>query len=81
MPQLNRFKLDTVAKALKVSLENHHRAVDDAGCTAEIFVKFIEMLQKQRYYRRWMESMSWGVLPWIQIRKMSDAPCNYSGDK
>ena len=47
MPQLNRFKLDTVAKALKVSLENHHRAVDDAGCTAEIFVKFIEMLQQR----------------------------------
>ncbi|HAJ39497.1 MAG TPA: PolC-type DNA polymerase III, partial [Lachnospiraceae bacterium] len=41
------FKLDTVAKALKVSLENHHRAVDDAGCTAEIFVKFIEMLQQR----------------------------------
>lgn len=36
LPNLNRFKLDTVAKALGVSLENHHRAVDDAGCTAEI---------------------------------------------
>ena len=34
LPQLNRFKLDTVAKAVGVSLENHHRAVDDAGCTA-----------------------------------------------
>ncbi len=45
LPQLNRFKLDTVAKALKISLENHHRAVDDAVCTAEIFVKFIEMLK------------------------------------
>ena len=44
LPQLNRFKLDTVAKALGVSLENHHRAVDDAGCTAEIFVKFVKML-------------------------------------
>ena len=31
LPNLNRFKLDTVAKALNVSLENHHRAVDDAG--------------------------------------------------
>ncbi len=47
LPQLNRFKLDTVAKALKVSLDNHHRAVDDAACTAEIFVKFIEMLREQ----------------------------------
>ena len=45
LPNLNRFKLDTVAKALGVSLDNHHRAVDDAGCTAEIFVKFIAMLK------------------------------------
>ena len=45
LPQLNRFKLDTVAKALNISLENHHRAVDDAGATAEIFVKFVEMLR------------------------------------
>ena len=44
LPQLNRFKLDTVAKALNISLDHHHRAVDDAGCTAEIFVKFIQML-------------------------------------
>ncbi len=47
LPQLNRFKLDTVAKALKISLDNHHRAVDDAACTAEIFVKFIEMLRER----------------------------------
>ena len=36
LPNLNRFKLDTVAKALGVSLENHHRAVDDAEATAGI---------------------------------------------
>ena len=47
LPQLGRFKLDTVAKALHVSLENHHRAVDDAGCTAEIFVKFVKMLKER----------------------------------
>lgn len=45
MHSLNRFKLDTVARALNISLENHHRAVDDAACTAEIFVKFIGMLK------------------------------------
>ena len=44
LPALNRFKLDTVAKALNVSLAHHHRAVDDAACTAEIFVKLVEML-------------------------------------
>lgn len=47
LPGLNRFKLDTVAKALGVSLDNHHRAVDDAGCTAEIFLKFITMLTER----------------------------------
>ncbi len=47
LPALNRFKLDTVAKALNVSLDNHHRAVDDAACTAEIFVKFITMLKER----------------------------------
>ena len=47
LPGLNRFKLDTVAKAVGVSLENHHRAVDDAGCTAEIFVKFVKMLEER----------------------------------
>ena len=47
LPQLNRFKLDTIAKALNIVLANHHRAVDDAGCTAEIFVKFIGMLRER----------------------------------
>jgi len=41
-----KYTLDAVAKTLKISLENHHRAVDDAECTAEIFLKFIEMLRK-----------------------------------
>ncbi len=46
LPDLNRFKLDTVAKRLGIKLEHHHRAVDDAGATAKIFVKFIEMLKE-----------------------------------
>lgn len=50
LPALNRFKLDTVAKAVGVRLDNHHRAVDDAGCTAEIFVKFVEMLKERGIY-------------------------------
>ncbi len=45
LPTLSKFKLNVVANALHISLENHHRAVDDAGATAEIFVKFIEMLR------------------------------------
>ena len=44
LPALSNAKLNTVAKALGIALENHHRAVDDAGCTAEIFVRFMQML-------------------------------------
>lgn len=46
LPTLSKYKLNIVAKALNISLENHHRAVDDAQATAEIFVKFVEMLKK-----------------------------------
>ena len=45
LPTLSKFKLNIVANALNISLENHHRAVDDAGATAEIFVKFVHMLK------------------------------------
>ena len=47
LPNLNNYKLNTVAKALSISLENHHRAVDDAGATAEIFIKFLPMLEEK----------------------------------
>ena len=45
LPELKKYKLDTVAKTLGVSLENHHRAVDDAGATAEIFIKLVKRLE------------------------------------
>lgn len=41
---LGRYKLDNVAKALGIVLEHHHRAVDDAECTALIFQKLCKML-------------------------------------
>ena len=47
LPTLSKYKLNVVANALHISLENHHRAVDDAGATAEIFVKFVEMLRER----------------------------------
>lgn len=37
LPNLHNHKLDTVAKELEISLENHHRAVDDAEATALIY--------------------------------------------
>jgi len=46
LPNQAKHTLDAVAKTLNISLENHHRAVDDAQATAEIFVKFIPMLRE-----------------------------------
>ncbi len=46
-PQLSKHKLNIVAEHLGVSLENHHRAVDDATATAEIFIKCIALLREQ----------------------------------
>ena len=45
-PDQGKHTLDAVAKRLGISLENHHRAVEDAEATAEIFVKFLPMLEK-----------------------------------
>ena len=45
LPQISRYKLDSVAKVLNISLENHHRAVEDAEATAEIFLAFLKMLK------------------------------------
>lgn len=42
-PNLKNHKLNTLAKYLSVSLENHHRAVDDAKATADIFLKILEI--------------------------------------
>lgn len=50
LPTLSKYKLNIVAKELGISLENHHRAVDDAGATAEIYVKFIQMLKEKNVF-------------------------------
>ena len=45
LPDLKNYKLDTVVEAVGGSLENHHRAVEDAESTADIFVKFVARLK------------------------------------
>ena len=69
LPTLSKYKLDTVAKALNVSLLNHHRAVDDAKATSEIFVKFIEML-KERGIHTLQEVNAFGDLNPDSIKKL-----------
>ena len=44
---LKNYKLDTVVEAMGCTLANHHRAVDDAGATADVFVRFLERFKKK----------------------------------
>ena len=46
LPAQNKHTLDAVAKSLGVVLQNHHRAVDDAECTALIYIKLMQKLAK-----------------------------------
>ena len=50
LPSQNKHTLDALCKVFNVSLENHHRAVDDAEATAHIFLKFLDMLREQNIH-------------------------------
>lgn len=42
---LQNHKLDTICEHFSISLENHHRAIDDAAATGDVFLKFLDMLR------------------------------------
>ncbi len=46
-PTHAKHNLDALCKTLNVVNEHHHRAVDDAECTAKIFIKFLDMLKQE----------------------------------
>lgn len=45
LPSLKKYKLNLVCQHLNIKLENHHRAVHDAEATAQMYLRFIEMLK------------------------------------
>ncbi len=45
VPEAKNYKLDTLTKLFRIKLTNHHRAIDDAAATGEIFVKLLELLE------------------------------------
>ncbi|MEG1877557.1 MAG: PolC-type DNA polymerase III [Lachnospiraceae bacterium] len=47
LPNHAKYTLDAVAKILNISLENHHRAVDDAMATAGIYQKLLHLLEQE----------------------------------
>ncbi|MBR4237371.1 PolC-type DNA polymerase III [bacterium] len=46
-PERKRYGLDALSKFLNVNLENHHRAVNDARSTEEIFLHMLEEVKKR----------------------------------
>ena len=74
IPNLHNYKLDTLCKHLGVSLENHHRAVDDAGATADAFIKLIEMLKERDIFDLEMLNEK-GKLDVDSIRKLHQYHC------
>ena len=43
LPGLKNYKLGTIVEKLNISLENAHRAIDDATATAKAFIKLMNM--------------------------------------
>lgn len=70
LPNIKNYKLDTVAKELRVVLDHHHRAVDDAECTAQIFVKLLPQL-KEAGVEEVSALNEYGVLDDEGIRKLN----------
>ncbi|HJT58736.1 MAG TPA: exonuclease domain-containing protein [Ktedonobacteraceae bacterium] len=68
LPALRRFKLDYVADHLKIPTQNRHRALGDARVTAAIFMKLLELAQRQ------------GILTLGHLRRRLQLPVAWSGD-
>ncbi len=49
-PELKKYKLNLVCDHLGVELKGHHRAVNDAAATAEVFVKMLNNLSERNIY-------------------------------
>jgi len=68
LPTLRRFKLDSVASHLKITTANRHRAMGDARVTAAVFMKLLELAQRQ------------GIQTLGHLRRRLQLPVAWSGD-
>lgn len=65
---LKRFKLDMVAAHLKIQANNRHRALGDVETTAAVFLRILELAQKQ------------GIETLGHLRLRTQLPVAWSGD-
>ncbi|MCY6483935.1 PolC-type DNA polymerase III [Clostridium aestuarii] len=68
-PELKRYKLNVIAKHLGISLENHHRAVDDAKATADILLNCFNVLKEKNIIK--LEDLNKKFLGNQDIKKMN----------
>ncbi|OQX93462.1 MAG: hypothetical protein B6I17_02600 [Tenericutes bacterium 4572_104] len=51
LPKKKRFSLDRLCKEFKVTLDNHHRAINDAEATTEVFLHLLKMVKNKGFNR------------------------------
>lgn len=47
LKNLKKHKLNVICKHLGITIENHHRASDDAMATAQMFLRFVQMMKDE----------------------------------
>ncbi|MEG1255188.1 PolC-type DNA polymerase III [Clostridium sp.] len=66
-PDLKKHKLNVICEHLNISLENHHRAVDDAKATGDILLKCFELLEEKELFN--IDSLNKEYLKFFDIKK------------
>lgn len=85
LPGLKTYALDKLAAVLEIPLSNHHRAVDDAEATMEIYRYLLQILEKKGV-RVWEEvnellADDWDVKWRLRTHQASILPVNETGRK
>jgi len=70
LPQLNKYKLDIVAKEFELGDFDHHRAADDALICGKIASKLMDMLRQQGITR--IEAVNEAMIPLRMVHRADD---------
>lgn len=68
LPQMKRYRLNDVAKNLKLGKFDHHRATDDAVMLSKIYIEVINKLMRERGFER-LDQLN-ELVPEIDIKKL-----------
>lgn len=74
-PKLGRHNLAAISRHLGVSLENHHRACDDAAALSDIFNKCIDILKNGAQQIETLEDINSHFASQIDIKRLKSKHC------